>query len=176
MGLFDKLLSRGAQVLGDAVSDAVSGKVSEVMNGDNEIGNAMRSMKESVSMKDNTGEEIDNRSFDEKLRQILENAGITSVRTNVSVDDVSAERGCQLYTLQPGCHKPSAISYVIYRDEQPVMFIRAWMDYSEYNRLCNRQIIDNCKVAGIQLQDYFLYLPNEYSYMEERVGNGLYNM
>lgn len=170
MGLFDKLLSRGAQVLGDAVSDAVSGKVSEVMNGDNEIGNAMRSMK------DNTRAKNDNRSFDEKLRQILENAGITSVRTNVSVDDVSAERGCQLYTLQPGCRKPSAISYVIYRDEQPVMFIRAWMDYSEYNRLCNRQIIDNCKVAGIQLQDYFLYLPNEYSYMEERVGNGLYNM
>ena len=45
MGLFDKLLDRGAKALGDAVSD----KLSDVVNGDNEIGETFRSVKSAVS-------------------------------------------------------------------------------------------------------------------------------
>ena len=40
MGFLDKLLNKGAQALGDVVSD----KLSEVVHGDNEIGDAVRSV------------------------------------------------------------------------------------------------------------------------------------
>lgn len=178
MGLFDKLLSRGAQVLGDAVSDAVSGKVSEVINGDSGISSTIRGMagdaEASVNM---SGRKTrDNWSFDKKMRQILADAGIVSVKTVVPVDDMCAELGYQLYELQRGCYKPDSFSYVVYRDERPVLLIRVWGDYNSYNKNCNRQVKENCKLTGVPLQDYFLYLPNEYSYMEERVGNGLCNM
>ena len=46
MGFLDKLLNKGAQALGDVVSD----KLSEVVHGDNEIGDAVRSVTSAVAM------------------------------------------------------------------------------------------------------------------------------
>lgn len=185
MGLFDKLLDRGAKALGDAVSD----KLSDVVNGDNEIGETFRSVKSAVSSvtglnEQDTWEEpgsrrgmsghrkksrIPEKSFEEKLQDILQNAGNYELRKTISPDELEQEFGREIYA-RGGCYcKPESITYGIYKGGNRVLMIRLWWDYSMYSRVANRQIKEYCDANGVKMLDFFEYLPNEKDYMEQRI-------
>lgn len=179
MGLFDKLFDKGAKALGDMVSD----KLSDVVNGDNEIGETLRSVKSAVSAvtetaEENTREEPKNRrkvsgrrnekSFEEKLLTVLQNAGNYELRKAIAPEELEQEYGAEIYT-RGGCYcTPNAISYGIYKDGRRVLLIRLWQN-QYYRRMANRQIKSFCSANGIKLLDFFEHLPNEEDYMEQRI-------
>lgn len=185
MGLFDKLLDRGAKALGDAVSD----KLSDVVNGDNEIGETFRSVKSAVSSatglnEQDTWEEpgshrgmfghgrksrVPKKSFEEKLQDILQNAGNYELRKSIPLDELEQEFGREIYA-RGGCYcKPENITYGIYQGGNRVLMIRLWWDYAVYSRVANRQIKQYCDANGVRMLDFFEYLPNEEDYMERRI-------
>ncbi|MGN0154429.1 MAG: hypothetical protein ACI4A3_08245 [Lachnospiraceae bacterium] len=186
MGLLDKLFDKGAKALGDIVSD----KVSDVLNGDNEIGETFRSAKSAVSSftdskVHDTWEEagshrekaaksrVPEKSFEEKLQTILENAGNYELRKTISPDELEQEFGREIYT-RGGCYcKPEGITYGIYQGGNRILMIRLWLDYGMYSRKANRQIKDFCDANGVKMLDFFEYLPNEEDYMEQRIRENL---
>lgn len=185
MGLFDKLLDKGAKALGDMVSD----KLSDVVNGDNEIGETFRSVKSAVSSvtganEQDTWEEPGSRrggsghskkayatekSFEEKLRTIIQNAGNYEIKEDISPDELEQEYGREIYTRGSCYCEPENISYGIYQSGNRVLMIRLWCDYQEYNHMANRQIKDFCDANGVKMLDFFEYLPNEEDYMDQRI-------
>lgn len=185
MGLFDKLLDRGAKALGDAVSD----KLSDVVNGDNEIGETFRSVKSAVSSatalnEQDTWEEpgshrgmfghgrksrVPKKSFEEKLQDILQNAGNYELRKSIPLDELEQEFGREIYARGSCYCKPENITYGIYQGGNRVLMIRLWWDYAVYSRVANRQIKQYCDANGVRMLDFFEYLPNEEDYMERRI-------
>ncbi len=179
MGLFDKLLDKGAKALGDMVSD----KLSDVVNGDNEIGETLRSVKSAVSavtgtVEEDSWEEPESRkkvsgrrnekSFEEKLQTVLQNAGNYELRKGIAPEELEKEYGAEIYT-RGGCYcAPDAISYGIYEDGRRVLLIRLWWN-QDYKRMANRQIKSFCSANGIKLLDFFDHLPNEEDYMDQRI-------
>lgn len=183
MGLFDKLLDKGARALGDMVSD----KISDVVNGDNEVGETLRSMKSAVSSftgsnegdsweevgshrdRQSTGFYGEERSFDEKLRTILQNAGNYELRESISPDELEQEFGREIYERKGYYCQPDNITYGIYKDGRRVLLIRLWQEQRLYRHRANRQIKDFCFTYGIKILDFFDHLPNEEDYMEDRI-------
>lgn len=184
MGLFDKLLDKGAKALGDMVSD----KISDVVNGDNELGDALRNVKSTVSSitgsdEQDSWEEAGSRrgqssgnghrrqeeSFEEKLRRILQNAGGYELRMGILPNELEQEFGQEIYT-RGGCYcEPENITFGIYQGDNRLLLIRLWCSYQEYNRKANRQIKGFCDANGVKLLDFFEYLPNEEDYMDHRI-------
>ena len=184
MGLLDRLINKGARALGDAMAD----KLVDTLKGDNEVGDAFRSMKSAVteiaeatvnevqhtmqanSQNDTEGDApVVEKSFEEKLQTILENAGNYEVRKNISPDELETEYGQQIY-IRGGCYSaPELITYGIYRDGYRVLYVRLWDTYREYNHAANRQIKQFCDGNGIKMLDFFDYLPNEEGYMDQRI-------
>lgn len=183
MGLFDKLLDKGAKALGDMVSD----KISDVVNSDSEIGDTLRGVKSVVSSI--TGEEDSweeagshssaggrqtgihekEKSFKEKLQTILQNAGNYELREGITPDELEQEFGREIYS-RGGCYcKPENVSYGIYQGGNRVLMIRLWWDYSMYSRVANRQIKEYCDANGVKMLDFFEYLPNKEDYMDQRI-------
>ena len=188
MGLLDKLLNKGAKALGDMVSD----KISDVVNGDNELGETLRNVKSTVSSisdssEHDTWEEAGSRieqasqperssqmyeedkSFDEKLRLILQNAGRYELREYISPDTLEKEFGQKIYTRGGGRYEPEDITYGIYQGGNRVLFIRFWDSYCEYARVANREIKSFCDANNVKMLDFFEYLPNEEDYMDQRI-------
>lgn len=142
MGLLDKLFDKGAKALGDMVSD----KMSDVLNGENELGEAYRNAKSAVSSftdskEHDTWEEagshrgktpksrVPEKNFEEKLQTILEKAGNYELRKAISPDELEQEFGRDLYT-RGGCYcRPESITYGIYQGGNRVLMIRLWGDY-----------------------------------------------
>ena len=159
MGLLDRLINRGAQALGDMVSD----KLSEIVNGDNEIGTVEQRTVEQRTRK--------KCSFDEKLMKILSEAGSYEVKKNVSPEQLENELGREIYVHgrpQYYC-KPDNISYGICQNGIQVLLIRNWLTYQDYNHAANREILAFCRQNDIKILDFFEYLPNEEEYMAERI-------
>ena len=176
MGFLDKLLNKGAQALGDVVSD----KLSEVVHGDNEIGDAVRSVTSAVSSMTNAGgndtwggrtQEYDNRSFDEKLTKVIEEAGNYEIRRNIALSELEQELGVDVYVHgRSHCYcEPDDISYGIYREGRRVLLIRLWDFYGQYNHAANREVWNCCKDHQVKILDFYDYLPNEEGYMAERI-------
>ena len=169
MGLLDSLLKTGMRAarnaVVDAVSDAVSGAVSGTVTGA-VTGDRQGNSTSTVPVEST---ECDDRSFDQKLQEILQKLGEYEVRRNVSPDELEQEAGREIYT-RGGCYaKPDNLSYVLYRNGQRVLVINLWWNYESYKHVANREIKDYCTSNGIKVLDFFNYLPNEADYMEERI-------
>ncbi len=176
MGFLDKLLNKGAQALGDVVSD----KLSEVVHGDNEIGDAVRSVTSVVSSITNAGgndtwggrtQEQDYRSFDEKLTKVVKEAGDYEIRRRVTLRELEQELGEDIYVHDRSrCYcEPDDISYGIYQDGRRVLLIRLWDDYVQYNHAANREVWTYCNDHQVKILDFYDYLPNEEGYMTDRI-------
>ncbi len=176
MGFLNKLLNKGAQALGDVVSD----KLSEVVYGDNEIGHAVRDVTSAVSSVTNAGgndtwggrtQEVDSRSFEEKLIKVMEEAGNYEIRRNLALSELEQELGADMYVHgRSRCYcEPDDISYGIYQDGRRVLLIRLWNTYEQYNHAANREICAYCKDHQVKILNFYDYLPNEEGYMAERI-------
>lgn len=176
MGFLDRLLNKGAQALGDVVSD----KLSEVVHGDNEVGDAVRSVTSAVSSMTNAGgndtwggrtREQAYRSFDEKLTKVVKEAGDYEIRRRVTLRELEQEFGEDIYVHdRSGCYcEPDDISYGIYQDGRRVLLIRLWDDYVQYNHAANREVWAYCKDHQVKILDFYDYLPNEEGYMADRI-------
>ncbi len=171
MGFLDSLIRSGTRAITNAVSEVVADAVSDALRGDKdaESKNVNRSGGNRQSCGNARYAEEDNRSFDEKLIAILENAGNYEVRRNISPDELEAEVGTQIYTRSNNYCKPAKLTYGIYKDGQRVLFINLWDYYPEYKHEANRQIKRYCDKNGIKMLDFFDYMPNAADYMEERI-------
>ncbi len=184
MGLFDSIVRRGMRTVGNAVADAVAEKVADKVTDGLGL-----SRRDNTSNRNDSGRTVyqnddrnlgrtayqstDDRSFDEKLQSVLGNISMFDIRTNVSVDELEQEAGTQIYT-RGGCYaKPDAMSYVLYQGGARALIINLWSDYKYYNHYANREIAQYCKNNGIKMLNFFEYLPNEVSYMEERIRKAL---
>lgn len=173
MGLLDSLLKTGMRAARNAVADAVSDVVSDAVSG--AMSGAMSGAVTDARKENSTptvpveSTECDDRSFDQKLQEILQKLGEYEVRRNVSPDELEQEAGREIYT-RGGCYaKPDNLSYVLYRDGQRVLVINLWWSYESYRHVANREIKNYCTSNGIKVLDFFNYLPNEADYMEERI-------
>lgn len=152
MGFLDKLM-KGAQILGDIAS---------------EVSNAQKSAETPAQASTYAPE----KSFEEKLQAILQNAGNYELQRNLSPDDLEQEFGEEIYT-RSGCKRPDNITYGIYQNGDRVLLIRFWEEYASYNHRANRQIKEFCDANHVKMLDFFAYLPNEESYMDQRIRTNL---
>lgn len=148
MGLFDQIVRNvtreATRTLTNAVSDTVS--------------NAVRKHgKQAV--------------FEVKLKEILENAGGYELKNNIAVAEIEQYYGQDAYSRgrTNGYKEPTAISYGIYQNGVCKLYIRLWKEYSEYNRAVNREVRTYCDQYNIPMLDFFEYLPNEFSYVKNRI-------
>lgn len=148
MGFLDKLI-KGAQMLGEMASE-------------------MNTAERSVSGPVHTAPYVPEKSFEEKLQTVLQNAGSYELRNNISPDELEREFGQEIYTRK-GCKRPENITYGIYQAGNRVLLIRLWTNYGDYNHRANRQIREFCESHGAKILDFFGYLPNEESYMDQRI-------
>lgn len=173
MGLFDSLfkdkIREVANSMVGAVADAVSDALSEVVDGNTSSGTMESKVKNTVTRTTVTAVEEDDRSFDEKFREVIGKMGTYEIRTNIHPDELEQETGVQIYT-RSGCYaEPNELSYVLYKDGQRVLIVNLWWVYEDYKHAANRQIRSFCDKRGIKVLDFFDYLPNEVDYMEERI-------
>ena len=111
----------------------------------------------------------DKRSFEEKLQVVLQNAGDYELRKNILPDTLEQEFGQEIYTRGGNRCNPDKITYGIYQGGNRILLIRLWDFYSDYARAANRQIKDFCANNHVKMIDFFNYLPNEETYMEQRI-------
>lgn len=154
MGFLSNLLGKKtAQVLTDLVKDAVSDALSD--NGSTFSGS--------------TSAASDNRSFDQKLRSILQNAGVYNIKCNLPAEELEVSVGQTIYTRGSGYRAPEAITYAVYAEGRPTLYIRLWSDYNRYRHTANRQVKQFCDANQIPMLDFFDYMPNEAGYMSGRL-------
>ena len=163
MGFFDKLLKNGLKAIGDAVSDAVSDTLKENFG----VGSKEAEPEKVVKHSEKTIAE--EKSFEQKLNEVLANIGSYDIRKSVSPDELENEAGKSIYT-RGGCYAlPEAFSYAVYREDTRVAYINNWETYEIYKHYANREIKSYCENNGIKVIDFFDYLPNEIGYMEDRL-------
>lgn len=156
MGFFDKLM-KGAQILGEIASEVSNGQKS-----------AETPAQAPAYAPAQTPAYATEKSFEEKLQAILQNAGNYELRRNLSPDDLEQELGQEIYNRK-GCKRPENITYGVYESGNRILLIRLWEDYAVYDHRANRQIKEFCDANGIKMLDFFEYLPNEESYMDQRI-------
>lgn len=151
MGFLDKLLNKGAQALGDVVSDKL------YAGGNDTWGERTQ--------------EQDYRSFDDKLTKVVKEAGDYEIRRRVTLRELEQEFGEDIYVHgRSRCYcEPDDISYGIYQDGRRVLLIRLWDDYVQYNHAANREVWSYCNDHQVKILDFYDYLPNEEGYMAERI-------
>lgn len=148
MGFLDKLI-KGAQIIGEIAS---------------EVSNA----KETSAGTTQAAPYVPEKSFEEKVQTALQKAGDYELRRNIFPEDLEQEFGKEIYSRK-GCKRPENITYGVYQDGNRILLIRLWMDYGLYNRQANRQIKEFCDKNHVKMLDFFAYLPNEESYMDQRI-------
>ncbi len=185
MGMFDRLLKRGLRAVENAVGDVITETITDTIKG--ALGDSDQSVKTSStrtqtrttstsSPKTTTATsyvEEDERSFDEKLTTVINSIGNYEIRKNISPDVLEQEAGKEIY-VRGGCYAlPQNLTYAIYKDGKRVLFINLWEFYTDYKRLANRKIKEHCDKNGIILLEFFDYMPNEVTYMEDRIRKAL---
>lgn len=109
------------------------------------------------------------KSFDEKLVSIIQNAGSYELRRNISPDELEKEFGREVYTRGNRYCNPDNITYAVYEGGNRILYIRLWETYQDYSHVTNREILKFCRENGVKMLDFFDYLPNEEYYMVERI-------
>lgn len=153
MGFLDRLLNNTAKALGNMAIDAVQ----EAAGGNGAGG------------RKSSGNSL---SFESKLSIAVQNAGAYTLKKNLPVEALEQEYG-SIWTRGNGYGAPNAISYVVYAEERPVLYIRFWQDYNIYNHKANREIKRFCDSRGIKMLDFFGHLPNRQDYITERIASNL---
>jgi len=180
MGFLDNLLKTGLKAaeramnraVNDAVYDTVHDTVDKGLRGGLSKAEAAVN-KPSASSKSapvsKASDTYDDKSFAEKLPEVLKKIGNFEVQKNISPDVIEQEAGFELYK-RGGCYRlPKDISYAIYKDGQRVLFINVYDSYQVYTHMANRKIKDYCDQNGTPMMDFFEYMPNELGYMEDRI-------
>lgn len=108
-------------------------------------------------------------SFDEKLTNVLKNAGIYDVKYNIPAEELEVSLGQTIFSRGGSYQAPQPISYGIYKDGRPLLYIRLFYDYGVYRRTANREIKRFCDANQVKMLDFFDYMPNETSYIEGRL-------
>lgn len=165
MGFLDRLLK-------NATTQALTNIVKDALSDDNANTQSAYSAQGSSSVGANTFHS--NKSFHEKLNGILLYEGNTcEMRQSIPAEELEAQFAQSIFTRSGGRCAPNAISYGIYKNGAPVLYIRLWDSYADYNHTANRQVKAFCDSRGIKMLDFFNYLPNEESYMAERIRTNL---
>jgi len=160
MGLFDNILKSGVKAVASKAVEAAMDVVNDAIKAAGQEGSGKTTFTQSTE---------DNRSFDEKMNAVLENLGGYEVRKNISPDTLEQEAGVKIYT-RGGCYcKPDNFTYVLYQDGQRVLIVNLWDNHQFYKHFANREIREYCAGNGIKMLDFFDYLPNEFTYMEQRI-------
>jgi len=163
MGFLDKLLKNGLKVIGDVVSDAVADTLKESFNVEKKEAESENLIKNSAK------KVVEEKSFEQKLNEVLTNIGTYEIHKNIAPDELEKEAGKEIYT-RGGCYAlPEAFSYAVYRGGARVAYINNWETYAAYKHYANREIKSYCESNGIKVIDFFDYLPNEIGYMEDRL-------
>jgi len=199
MGLFDSLLNAGKKALNDAATKEIADKLDDtlgsVMKGISSAASGLDSdtfgkeansyNKPNASYDSRIGDnnvsvastasrgKIDRRSFDEKLKEIATQMGVIISTAGVHPDELEREFGQSIYARGGVYAPPDIIPYKLETGEGKILYIRIWKDYTRYDRTANRQIKKFCDQNGVKMLDFFNYLPNDYDYMEQRIGNAI---
>lgn len=182
MGLFDRIVRNVTReatrtltnAVSDSVSSAVNSKIQEMV--DENVTPVVNRQADKLSQAANAVKEHGKHAlFEVKLKEILENTGVYELRNNIALEELEQYYGQNAYTHgRNGCYcDPSAISYGIYQNGACKLYIRLWKDYGTYNRVSNREVREFCDQYNVPLLDFFEYLPNESSYVKERIGSYL---
>lgn len=181
MGFLDRILQAGARAAEKAVSHAVDDTIFEAV--DKGIRSGIDQLKEAAGIPSSPAtsaitapaapadeeEEDDDRSFAQKLPEVLQKIGEFEIQENISADSIEAEAGRELY-IRGGCYRlPKDISYAIYKNGQRVLLINLYDSYKVYARLANQKIREYCNEHGTPMMDFFDYMTNDVDYMEDRI-------
>lgn len=165
MGFLDRLVKNGLKAIENAVSDAVSDTVKDTLKSHFGVDGNEAEKTAAPAAKPLVNE----KSFEQKLNEVLTNIGSYDIRKNVTPDELEREAGKAIYT-RGGCYAlPDAFSYAVYQGETRVAYINNWETYEAYKHFANREIKSYCESNGIKVIDFFDYLPNEIGYMEDRL-------
>lgn len=128
-----------------------------------------RGAKTLYDMVSDSGETLEEKSFEEKLQVILQNAGDYQLQRDILPDTLEQEFGREIYTRGGNRCLPDKFTYGIYKGSDRILIIRLWGWYSDYDRVANRQIKAFCDANRVKMLDFFDYMPNEEDYMEQRI-------
>ncbi len=162
-------------LLGKAAKDTLSKVAKDVMAGASGLDPDLARLRRTDDRTDNWESSLrdsDERSFDEKLRQIIAGMGYELER-EISPDRLEQEFGLEIYKRGGNRCAPNPFTYMVCKNGNRVAYVRLWDDYSDYNHAANREIWDFCHSNHICCMDFFDYMPNEYDYMEQRLRSTL---
>ena len=142
-------------------------------SGSDAVSGAVSSYQSSGVVNDRTAGSGNGGSFEDKLRRIVSGAGSYEIETKLPIAQLENEWGRELYKRKVAMATPESISYVVCSSGERVLYIRYWKDYGAYNRAANRQIKKYFDNNRIKMLDFFGYLPNEESYMKDRIQSAL---
>lgn len=178
MGLLDRIVRNVTREatrtlvnsVSDTVSDAVNSKIRDVV--DDKVAPVVNRQADKLSQAaDAVVEHGKHAVFEVKLKQILDNIGGYELKSGIAVEEMERCYGQNVYDRgrTNGYPKPSNISYGIYQNGECRLYIRLWKEYNEYNRAVNREVRQSCEQYNIPMLDFFEYLPNETSYVKDRI-------
>lgn len=178
MGIFDRIVRNVTREatrtlvnsVSDTVSDAVNSKIRDVV--DDKVAPVVNRQAEKLSQATDAVKEHGKHAvFEVKLKQILDELGGYELKSGIAVEEIERRYGQNAYDRNRtnGYINPSDISYGIYQNGECKLYIRLWKDYNEYNRAANRQVRQYCEQYNVPMLDFFEYLPNESSYVKDRI-------
>lgn len=182
MSLFDRIVRNvtreATRTLTNAVSDTVSNAVNNKIRDmvDDKVAPVVNQQVNRISEAAEAVREHGKQAvFEVKLKEILENAGGYELKNNVPLEEIEQQYGQNAYTHgRNRCYcEPEAISYGIYQNGVCKLYIRLWKEYSIYSRVANREVWEFCHQWDIPMLDFFEYMPNEVSYMKNRIAKYL---
>ena len=110
-----------------------------------------------------------NKTFEQKIYEIIGEAGAYEIEKNISCEVLERELGHQIFE-RGSCRLPADnISYGIFMGGVNVLYIRFWISYGDYDRSANRDVRKFFDDNNIKVLDFFDYLPNDYEYMKDRI-------
>lgn len=141
MGFFDSLFKKEARKLVSNMVDKAVDNVSDKITG-----------------KDRGTKLVGMAGLKARLEQVVANDYPTyELRKNVPASEMFAESGAIDY------------SYGIYKDGVAVALINVIDNRNEYSRKCNRLAKEAAQFRGVPHMNFFSHLPNETSYISERL-------
>lgn len=146
MGFLDGLLKKEARkFVSDIVGKAVDNTASTVAD------------KVTDTVKEKTGFGNQDNVF-EKIKNVVDTEFPDyELRENVKASEFGGESGAASYT------------YGIYRDATPVMMINVFVDRNAYRLKRYRLAREAAEFSGVKCLSFFSHLPNETSYIIERL-------
>ena len=114
----------------------------------------------------------DARPFEEKFREVLSSHSDVMVEQGIPVEVLEAQAGRAIYAKGGNRRLPVSFTYRLTRNGKP-LYIRLWKRYEEYDYAANRQVRAYCDMNGIKVLDFFEYMPNAITYMQERIDSAL---